>query len=170
MSPCSIPRRVHVIGLSAVVLLISGLFLPWIITNVLKPYPQSDATSFWSLLMSSVTLLRYGWSTAITVGFYFVILLPFLTGTLICLAGLFGKGKRVFFLLQLIFVMIGLFPFLYSSYVIYCLFYCGATGAGPWVLKGSRVFGPGFWLILGGFLVSLGVSFAQNMLFKPRAT
>jgi len=159
-----------VFGLSGVALLISGLFLPWVITNVSKPFPQSDATSFWSLLVSAVTVLRYDWSSAITAGFYFILLLPFLTGTLICLAGLFGKGKRVFFLLQLIFVVIGLFPFLFNSYIIYCLFYCGATGSGPWVLKGYRVFGPGFWLILGGFLVSLGVSFAQNMLFKPRAT
>jgi hypothetical protein len=37
-------------------------------------------------------------------------------------------------------------------------------------LKGTRVLGPGFWLILGGFLVSLGVSIAQNRLFKLRGS
>jgi hypothetical protein len=170
VAPLSIPRRVHVIGLSGAALLISGLFLPWIITNVSQPFPQSDATSFWSLLVSAVTVLRYDWSSAITAGFYFVILLPFLTGYLICLAGLFGKGKRVFFLLQLIFVIVGVLPFLFTSYISYCLFYCGATGSGPWVLKGYRVLGPGFWLILGGFLVSLGVSIVQNRRFRPRTT
>lgn len=170
MSPLSIPRRVHVLGLAGAALLISGLFLPWIITKVSQPFPHSDATSFWSLLVSAVTGLRYDWTSAITAGFYFVILLPFLTGFLICLAGLFDKGRRVYFLLQLIFVIVGVFPFLFTSYISYCLFYCGATGSGPWVLKGYRVLGPGFWLILGGFLVSLGVSFAQNMLFRPRKT
>ena len=170
MSPLSIPRRVHLIGLSGAALLIAGLFLPWVITNVSEPFPQSDVTSFWPLLVSAVTVLRYDWSSAIAAGLYLVILLPFLTGILICIAGLFGKGKRAFYLLQMILVVIGLFPFLFNSYVNYCLFYCGATGSGPWVLKGYRVLGPGFWLILGGFLVSLGVSFAQNMLFRPRAT
>jgi hypothetical protein len=95
-------------------------------------------------------------------------LLLLLTGVLTSLAGLFGKGKRVFFILHLIFVIVGLFVFLFISYIGYCLFYCGAMGL--WTLKGTRVLGPGFWLILGGFLVSLGVSIAQNRLFKLRAT
>jgi hypothetical protein len=168
VSPLSIPRRVHVIGLLGSALLISGLFLPWIITNFSEPFPQSDTRSLWSLLMSLVTVLGFDWSSAISVGFSFFMLLPLLTGILTSLAGLFGKGKRVFFLLHLIVVIVGVFAFLVSSYIVYCLFYCGATG--PWALRGTRAPGPGFWLILGGFLVSLGVSIAQNRRLKLRAT
>lgn len=170
MSPLSIPRRVHVIGLLGAALLISGLFLPWIITTVSEPFPQSYASSFWSLLISQVSFLRFDWSAALAVGFDFCLLLLLLTGILTSLAGLFGKGKRVFFLLHLIAVIDGLFFFLFSSYVGYCLFSCGAPATGPWALRGFRVLGPGFWLLLSGFLVSLGVSIAQNRLFKPLAT
>jgi hypothetical protein len=158
-----------VLGLVGSALLNSGLFLPWIITNVSEPFPQNVTTSFWPLIMSVVTSLRFDWTSA-AVGFYFFLLLPLLTGILTSFAGLFGKGERVFYVLHLICVIVGLFIFLSNSYVVYCLFYCWVTGSGPWVLKGYRVLGPGFWLILGGFLVSLGVSFAQNMLFRPRTT
>ncbi|HEX4202762.1 MAG TPA: hypothetical protein VHZ51_00890 [Ktedonobacteraceae bacterium] len=168
MSPLSIPRRVHVIGLLGSALLISGLFLPWIITTFSEPFPHSDTSSFWLLLVGQVTFLRFDWSSGAIVGFYFFPLLPLLTGILTSLAGLFGKGKRVFFVLHLIFVIVSLCVFLFISYIGYCLFYCGATG--PWALRGTRVLAPGFWLILGGFLVSLGVSIAQNKVFKLRAT
>lgn len=171
MSPLSVPRRAHVIGLLGSALLISGLFFPWIITTFFEPSPQSVTNSFWSLLMSQVPFLRFeGFSVVavISVGFYFFMLLPFLTGILTSLAGLFGKRKRVFFVLHLIFVIVGLLIFLFSSYSGYCLFYCGATG--PWALRGTRVLGPGFWLLLGGFLVSLGVSITQNRRFKLRTT
>jgi hypothetical protein len=57
VSPLSIPRRVHVLGLVGSALLISGLFLPWIITNVSEPFPQNVTTSFWPLIMSVVTSL-----------------------------------------------------------------------------------------------------------------
>lgn len=96
MSPLSVPRRVHVIGLLGSALLISGLFFPWIITTFFEPSPQSVTNSFWSLLMSQVPFLRFeGFSVVavISVGFYFFMLLPFLTGILTSLLVFSGKGN-----------------------------------------------------------------------------
>jgi hypothetical protein len=164
----SIQRRIYVIGLVGPALLISGLFLPWITTNFSEPFPPSSTESVWAQIMSQVTFHGFDWSSATSISFYFLMLLPLLTGIWTSLVGLFGKGKRVLFVLHLAFVIIGLVIFLFSSYVAYCLFYCGATG--PWALKGTRVLDPGFWLILGGFLLSLGTSIAEIWLFKLRAT
>lgn len=171
MSSLSILRRVHVIGLLGSALLISGLFLPWITTNFSEPSLLSVTQLFWLQVMSQVqvTFRGFDWpSVVMSIGWYFFTLLPILMGILVSLAGLFDKGKRVFFVLYLVFVIIGLLAFLLISYVDYCIFYCGVTGL--WALKGTRILGPGFWLILSGYLVSLGVSIAQNRLFKPRAT
>lgn len=163
----SIPRRAHMLSLLGAACFVSGGFLPWIITNFTEP-PLSESTSFWSLSVGAFSSdLRYALILIIQIVFFSLLpTLSFLTGILNSLAELSGKGKRVFSTLYLIITVIGLCNFLISSYFGYCIFYCGATG--EFALRGSRIFGSGFWLILAGLIVFLGVSMAQCKLFKSR--
>src|SRR5690348_14452649 len=87
----SIQRRIYVIGLVGPALLISGLFLPWITTNFSEPFPPSSTESVWAQIMSQVTFHGFDWSSATSISFYFLMLLPLLTGIWTSLVGLFGK-------------------------------------------------------------------------------
>lgn len=163
-------RWTHVLGLLGVALLFGGLFLPWLIINFADP-PQTEQTSLWlfftSDLLFSMNNIRYNWPLIIALSFFFLLLLsPCLTGILTSLTGLYRQGRRAFATLHLIAVIISLYNFIYISYIGYCIFYCGSTG--PWALKGTKTFGPGFWLILSGFLLSLGIGVAQSRLFTLR--
>lgn len=165
-------RWTHVLGLLGVALLFGGLFLPWLITNF-ADLSQTEQTSLWLLFTGNLSFfmnsIRYNWPLIIAFSFYFLLLLlPCLTGTLTSLTGLYRQGRRAFATLHLIAVSIGLYSFIYISYIDYCVFYCGSTG--PWALKGTKTFGPGFWLILSGFLLSLGIGAAQCRLFTLRTT
>jgi hypothetical protein len=60
--------------------------------------------------------------------------------------------------------VVALILFLGSSYFLYCFFFCGSgiplTGeyresSGLWQGSGVRYLAPGFWLALGGYLLSL---------------
>lgn len=157
----SIPRRAHMLNLLGAACLLSGWFLPWITTNFAGEPPQSGSIFLWSVFVSSV---GYDWSLLIGIIFFLLLpMLPCLTGILIALAELFGKGKRMFSTVHLIVTVIGFYNFLVYSLFSYCIFYCGATG--DLALRGSRIFNSGFWLILAGLIVFLGVSMAQ---FKSR--
>ena len=173
MAPLGIPRRVHVISLLGIALLISGLVFPWIIVTMYGPPTRMILVRLGVYLVSLTTVPL---SETLALPFSgldsLFISLPFLIGIGVwtSLAGLFGKGKRVFFVLYLVFGFIGLLAFLWSSYLSYCAFYCGAPTTGPWAFHGTKVPGPGFWLTLSGFFVSLGASFVQNKMFRRPAT
>lgn len=140
----SSPYRAHVIGLLGATLLFCGMFLPLTPTTTFGFF-QPSISSFWSMFANLVTLLRYGWPAIILFMFLFPLIpLPILLGSLTSLAGLFWKEKRVFFVLHLISVTLGLTEFL-------LFFYMDAFSC------------VGFWLILGGFLISLGGSIDSNL-------
>src|SRR5258708_3716285 len=107
MSPVTILRCLSVMGLLGIACLISGLFLPWIITYSREPY-WTYTTTLWPLLINMVSPLRIDWSEALDAGFFFFLLLPLLTGILTSLAGWWGYEKRAFLISHLIFVIVGL--------------------------------------------------------------
>ncbi len=168
-------RLIGVLSLLGVALLITGLFLPWIIRiDYLAhahcpngpgcPPPTTDSRSLWELLVGDVTLSSPSWwlSVAVSLG---PLLLVILLQLAIALAGLRGRGTRVLFALGLICALVVLVLYLLAARVFYCLFYCGT---GLYVAPGVRILAPGFWLLLGGFLISLGSDLVLLLLVGHR--
>ena len=148
-----------VIGLLGSLLVSTGFFSPVRMTS-LPGYPDA-IDSFWTMLVDTIT----GGDRPLGIAcatFLLTFLIPFLAS----LAGLLDDGKQVLHRLSSAFAILGLLEllmvsrfFLFSSFALY-----------PHVVARTIVVGPGEWLMLSGFLVSIGSSIAQNVLFKPRET
>ncbi len=164
MSRLSYQHLVSLMGLLGSALVIVGFFLPCRITT-LPTYPDA-IDSFWTMLADTVTSESFRLDlspTNLAIGsFLLTILIPLLTS----LAGLFGKGKRVILILSLAFAILGLLEFLIESLFLFSHFVPNP----PFAAQSTTAVALGEWLMLSGFLVSIGSSIAQNVLFKPRAT
>ncbi len=169
-------------------LLLIGLFLPWIIRIIYLahagcpssptcPSPWTDARSYWIVFVGSVDLRTpSGWLSA-AVG-------PGLLGAVIVLQGIVmvnawqGHVSRLLLAGGVLGALVALAIFLLASWIQYCLFFCPPShivapgvfyaGSGLWGGAGVRFLAPGFWVLLGGFLVSIGSDAALLMRGRGR--
>jgi hypothetical protein len=149
------------IGLLGSILVIIGFFSPFRITS-LPAYPDV-IDSFWTMLADTVTGPVLNLPLGIGIGIFLLsMLIPFLAS----LAGLLDVGKQVLHRSSRVFAILGLLELLIVSPFLLSRL----TPDPPFAAHSTSAMGPGEWLMLGGFLVSIGGSIAQNALFKTRET
>lgn len=165
-------RLVHVLGTLGAALGAIGFFLPFwtqIFTGVhgffAPPYPAGTVLtdSFWQMFVNTI---RGGASAlyfplpleSLIIG---VFLLSILFPLGVFLAALLGKQKTSLLLFSLLLTFLGFLEFVFYSAFLF--------GAFPTVA--TRTAGPGFWLMLIGFLLSLGSALWEALVgpVKPPA-
>lgn len=181
----------HLAGLLTLLglaLLLIGLFLPWIIRIIyfahagcpsgpICPSPWTDARSYWTEVVGSVDLRTpNGWLSAVEG--------PGALAVVIVVQGIImvnawqGHVSRRLLAGGVLGALVALAIFLLASWVQYCLFFCPSghivppgvfyEGSGLWGGAGVRFVAPGFWLLLGGFLVSMGSDVALLIRLRHR--
>jgi hypothetical protein len=130
-----------VLGLLGIALLVIGLFLPWQIWSPRLPPSVRPMTAvlWWRVR---------GWV---------LILLVVSTQLVASLAGLLNLRRRVIFAVSLACVIFALLFYLFDTRIEYCLFYCGGY---LYRMRGVKMLGAGFWILLAGFLATTASSLA----------
>ncbi|MBO0792708.1 MAG: hypothetical protein J2P36_17420 [Ktedonobacteraceae bacterium] len=165
MSRLFFRRRTSMMGVLAGMLIVAGGFLSLgVQVNLTSPEFSREQGSFWRWFWELFTMLINGQVafnvlntiiTLLVVLFILAVLVPL--GT--TLAALFGRRKRSLLILSLVLASLGCLEFLLFEWLILTFSF-----SPPSEIEG--IAGPGFWLILCGFLLCIGSGIVEIVHFR----
>jgi len=173
-TPAHTHRLAALGALVGLLLLVAGLFAPWIIRiNYLAhadcpnspqcPPPFIDASSYWDKVNAYPFTLTWPISLLLGLGPFLALIL---VQALIARGSWRGRPSRTLLRLGVLASSLELLIFLFVSYFWYCILFCALSQGFPipgelysptglYANPGVRYLAPGFWLMLSGLLLVL---------------